>query len=266
MNNIFNKKISKKTIENLVNEYSNSEVQSEIKIKNIKKFQKAFTHKSYSLIDSDQSDSDSYCCSYSKQKDNNEVLEFLGDKVIDLIVTEFLFDTFPEKGEGFLTKLKSRIVKKESLASIGEALGFKKYLLISSHIERIGGRENPRFMEDVFESFMGSLYKDQGSDLNICKRFLLGIIEKHVDLQELIENNDNYKDILLRYFHIKKWGHPVYHCSNEGLGKPMNFTCIVKNPDDPLKNLGSGTGKTKKIAEQLCAKKCLENLNVSKNF
>lgn len=257
MNNIHNRKITKQIIQDIVFEYSGIQ----INIKNIRKFQKAFMHKSYSSVDSDQSDSDSYCCFRENLKECNEVLEFLGDKVIDLIITEFLFDKFPKKDEGFLTKLKSRIVKKESLAKIGEALGFKRFLMISSHVERISGRDNPRFMEDVFESFMGSLYKEV-DDLKVCRDFLLGVIDKHIDINYLIENNDNYKDTLLRYFHYKKWSHPLYVSESINFN---NFETTVFNPETN-EILGKGIGKNKKISEQLCAKNCLEKLKVPKNF
>lgn len=211
MNNINNKLINRGLIQNIINKYTGED--KPIYINNIKKFQRAFVHKSFCIVDSDNSDSDNYSVmKFDKTTfSDNERLEFLGDKVIDLITTEFLFDKFPDKDEGFLTKLKSRIVKKESLSHLGEKLGFKELILISSHIERISGRNNPRFLEDIFESFMGVLYKDQNSDLKICKRFLLGVYSEHIDLDNLINNNDNYKDSLLRYFHTQGWGHPVYN-------------------------------------------------------
>jgi len=141
---------------------------------------------------------------------DNERLEFLGDKVIDLVTTEYLFDKYPEKDEGFLTKLKAKLVRKESLSMLGDNLGFRKFMLISSHIERISGRNNQRFLEDIFESFVGILYKDQKSDLNICRKFVLGVYNEFIDIDDLIKNNDNYKDSLLRLFHSKAWNHPVY--------------------------------------------------------
>lgn len=210
MNNIRNKLISREKIENIINNYMDEG--SRVYINNIKKFQKAFIHKSFCIVDPDNSDSDNYSC-INLDKDfltNNERLEFLGDKVIDLITTEFLFDKFPDKDEGFLTKLKSRLVKKQSLAYLSKKLGFEDMILLSSHVERISGRNNARFSEDLFESFMGNLYKDQYSNLEICKKFLLGVYSEFIDLDDLISNNDNYKDSLLRYFHSQSLGHPVY--------------------------------------------------------
>lgn len=228
MNNINNKLITKETIENIINRYTGD---TRVSINNIKKFQKAFIHKSFcNVADSDNSDSDNYCTiNYnSTLTASNERLEFLGDKVIDLITTEFLFDSYPTKDEGFLTKLKSRLVKKESLSYLGEQLGFKELLLLSSHVERIDGRNNPRFLEDIFESFMGILYKDQKSNLNICKKFLLGVYSTHININDLINVNDNYKDSILRYFHSKGWGNPIYkNIYHIGSVQSREFTTIV---------------------------------------
>lgn len=303
MNNIYNKLITKEKIEAIINTYMPAN--KKVSINNIKKFQKAFIHKSFcNVVDSDNSDTDNYCAiDYNHVFiSSNERLEFLGDKVIDLITTEFLFDKYPNKDEGFLTKLKSRLVKKESLAYLGEKLGFKELLLVSSHIERIDGRNNLRFLEDIFESFMGTFYKDQHSNLNICKQFLLEVYNRHIDINDLINNNDNYKDILLRYFHSKGWGNPVYeHIYYIGSVQKREFTCVVlieptclgeklkhmsnKNKEileiiardqqqeeynklakSSLIILGIGKGSKRKIAEQDCSKNCLNNLDVSLNF
>lgn len=303
MNNIFNKLITKQKIEAIINTYMPENEQ--VSINNIKKFQKAFIHKSFcNVIDTDNSDSDNYCAiNYNElYVSSNERLEFLGDKVIDLITTEFLFDNYPDKDEGFLTKLKSRLVKKESLAYLGEQLGFKDLLLLSSHIERISGRNNPRFLEDIFESFMGTFYKDQHSNLNVCKHFLLEVYNRHIVIDDLINNNDNYKDSLLRYYHSKGWGNPEYkHIYYIGSVQTREFTCVIliekekisdklklieskRNEilkiidkdqkseeykeiiDNALVIIGIGKGSKRKIAEQECSKNCLNNLNISLNF
>lgn len=303
MNNICNKLITKEKIEAIINTYM--PVNQQVSINNIKKFQKAFIHKSFcNVVDSDNSDSDNYCAiDYNPVfVSSNERLEFLGDKVIDLITTEFLFDKYPDKDEGFLTKLKSRLVKKESLAYLGEKLGFKELLLLSSHVERIDGRNNSRFLEDIFESFMGTFYKDQHSNLNICKHFLLEVYNIHIDINDLINNNDNYKDSLLRYFHSKGWGNPEYkHIYYIGSVQAREFTCIVLIEPEHLGDkakllqgkrneilnviardqkveeyneinstklviLGIGKGSKRKMAEQECSKNCLNNLDISLNF
>jgi dsRNA-specific ribonuclease len=159
-------------------------------------------------------------------------------------------------------------------------LGFKNFLLISSHVERISGRDNPRFLEDTLESFIGVLYKDQKSNLNICRAFLLAVYDKHLNLDDLININDNYKDSLLRYFHSKSWGHPEY-ISEETANKEfksiinIDISLLDKNTLEKIKTcprdgqkiiLGKGQGKTKKIAQQECSKNCLLNLKISTNY
>lgn len=305
MSNVYNKLITSKDVENIINKY----LRYPISIANISLFVKAFTHTSFCVIDQDFDDTDNYCVSYNIKRQDNEKLEFLGDKVIDFITAEFLYNKYADKeDQGFLTKLKSRIVKKETLSMLGEKLGFKKFILINSHIEKIDGRNNPRFLEDIFESFMCALYKDTGN-LEVCKDFLLGVYSEFIDLDYLITNNDNYKDSLLRYFHSLSLGHPVYTCIYyTGPVNNRKFVTIVKLPKNTenikvtsnfreLKELidldfssknnldvkkfikenivselenciivGYGIGYTKKESEQDCSKNCLKRLNISFNY
>lgn len=276
MNNIKNKLLTRSKIETLINNFTR-EKGIIVKVNNVKNFQKAFVHKSFCIVDSDNSDSDNYSSIQESMgySASNERLEFLGDKVIDLITTEFLFDKFPDKNEGFLTKLKSRMVKKESLAKLAENLGFKDIILLSSHVERISGRDNPRLLEDTFESFIGTLYKDQKSDLGICKCFLLSVYEKFIDIEDLVKNNDNFKDTLLRYFHSRGWGHPEYYCESE---EPScrEFKTFVKINDKIKTDLADNilrtlktsfsSGKTKKIGQQNISRIWLDLLKVPSDF
>lgn len=296
MNNIHNKLLTKSCIENIVNNY----LDKPIKVNKINLYQKAFTHKSFFVIDNENSDSDTY--SVIKRDINcnginsyNERLEFLGDKVIDFITTEYLFDTYNNKDEGFLTKLKSKMVNKTSLAKLANKLNFQNLLLISSHIERISGRNNnERLSEDIFESFMGAFYLEQDRNINTCREFLLNVYKMYIDFDELINVNNNFKDSLLRYFQSNAWPQPVYttftitetksfisivmlekntNCLHENIkniqnkiiNKLNNFKIEVSNLD---KNyiLGYGIEKTKKKAEQECSKDCLINLDISINY
>jgi dsRNA-specific ribonuclease len=304
MNNIKNKLVTKSDIESIINRYNDHN--NKISISNLRLYQSSFIQKSFSIIETCDDDSDNFSSISLESRDigTNERLEFLGDKIIDFIITELLFDSYPDKNEGFLTKLKSRMVRKESLAKIGEHLGFREFLLINCHVERNNGRYNPRFLEDVFESFIGALYKDQKCEISIVKKFVIGVFKEFVDINELINNNDNYKDSALRYFHSKNYGHPVYLpicCSSSNGVK--DFVCVLGIPKelilDPithkllnnqkgileiLKNeseeaflkasslkaesliVGLGRGETKKISEQDCSKNALENLGISLNY
>jgi dsRNA-specific ribonuclease len=288
MNNVKNKLITKDIILGIISKYTGS-----ITIGKISTYQKAFVQKSFCVKDDGNSDSDNYSVIPEwviPEGFSNERMEFLGDKVIDLITAEFLYDKYPNEDQGFLTKIKSRLVKKESLSKLGNYLGFKELILINSNVERISGRDNPRFLEDIFESFIAALYKDQNSDLKLVSKFLIGVYTEFIDFENLINSNDNYKDSLLQYFHRMKLNHPVYTVI-PGTQIPREFTVILVLPKDAcvinekilqkqseyLKVLstdntqadiiiGLGVSTTKKQAEQLCSKDCLINLNVPLNF
>jgi ribonuclease-3 len=227
-----------------------------------------------------------------KETSSNERLEFLGDSVLNMVTAEYLFMKYPTKDEGFLTKLRTKLVRNTQLSYIGSKLGFNEWLLISTAIEKINGRENPRLIEDVFESFIASLYKDQG--FYATREFIFNCFDKYVDADFLVKNNDNYKDILLRYFQLNLWTHPVYTTiKTEGAASNKIFTtavlvktelCEVHADYEIMKKLdkqcretygvnfdgqyiiGCGSGKTKKESEQNSSKATLELLKVPKDF
>lgn len=285
MNNINNQLIDKQEIENLINRYVsiyyNSRITDEdpfklnkyifeeekriknIKINNIELIQKAFIHKSFWNTTTTNDESDAYSCLYLNKDDfgDYEKLEFRGDKVIDIITLDYITEQYPDKEVGFLTELKSNIVRKPSLASLGEKLGFKKYILFSSHIDRItninknSGRENTRFLEDIFESFIGALYIDQDLDKEVIKPFLLGVYKEHIDLEYIIKNEINYKSALLKFFHSQKFGHPKY-TDLYFIGPPTNrtFVSILLLENKTFFNEESVVSKNQEILDGLSYK------------
>ena len=220
MDNLNNKLIRRELLENIINKYidiynNKNNIggnKSNVKINNLLNIQRAFIHKSFCNTNIDTNEISEYSCIDIPKYlfGNYERIEFLGDKVIDFITAEYLFDKYPDKDQGFLTDMKSRLVRKESLSELGSKLGFKEYILISSHMDKIKGRDNSRFLEDIFESFIGILYKDQHSNIELCRRFLIGIYIEHIDFDSIIKNNINYKATILQYFHTKEYSHPVY--------------------------------------------------------
>lgn len=198
-----------------------------------------------------------------------ETLEFIGDAFIDSIVAEYLYMKFPNQKEGFLTKLKTRLTRSETFAKFAFHLKFDEYLLISQHVELIGGRKNPRIMEDVFEAFCAAVKQDLGYDL--LEQFIIHLIEKLMDFDDLINNDDNYKDKLLRYFQKNGWSHPTYTIIDQT--GPRHHTTYTIGVDDitrdsttdkivkiPGHYLGTGSAKAKKKAEQLASKVAIERL------
>jgi len=299
MNNIHNQLISAEDIALILNKHTNTATTT---VNDIGIFRKSFMHKSFTLKDDTTEEEDNSCMFELDDAlfSSNERLEFLGDAFLNLATAEYLFEKFPEKDEGFLTKLRTKLVRNTQLSYLGEKLEFNKWLLISAHVERISGRDNPRLVEDVFESFLAAVYIDQGHDT--CKRFIFSCFNTYIDLDFLANNNDNYKDILLRFFQTKNWTFPVYETifhtgdvynrqfttvvvvkkelySDNCLGKiiPTQSRMLqeTQDPDgrDNLRNLMDqhyvicqGTGKTKKISEQECSRLALIILKVSKNF
>ena len=221
------------------------------KVNDISWYQRAFVHKSYctNMDEAVQKDTfennvfeelEGYSESFQMKTplpefQSNERLEFLGDSILDAIVKEYLYDRFEISDEGFLTKLKIKLVRSERLILFGDYLEFSQFLLLSNKMENLTykgvnrGRNNKRFMEDCFEAFIGSIMKDNEScGYYIAKKFIIGLIENLVDFSELIVTNDNFKDSLLRLFQSKKIGDPKYtDLCHEGSQTNRIFTKAV---------------------------------------
>ena len=106
------------------------------------------------------------------------LLEFLGDSVLGVIVAKYLFDRFPEEHEGFLTKMRSKLVRGEMLGSLAKMLNFGEFLIISRHIEdKCDGRNAEAILEDCFEAFIGAMFLDfnETDNYNLMENFYSGI-------------------------------------------------------------------------------------------
>lgn len=282
MNNIDNILASAEAVEKLV--FDNSGVG--IKVNDITIFQKCFTHKSVTHGNITDNFYDSICSFSFNHDGNNEKLEFLGDRVIELITVDYIFRKFPQENEGFLTDLKSRIVKDKSLSNISKIIGLRTFLILNNTLEKRNARyNNDRYLEDIFESFIGALYVDQGFD--ITRTVLMIIFDRHIDIDFLSKNDQNYKSLLLKKHHLLKWPDPVYSSYKNTEG---SFTCILSIPKAAIdsmsigvvetsdlllvtvdiditenrcgdeKIVGFGIARTKKEAEQKCAQMCLNKL------
>lgn len=267
-----NKYITREYIENTLKKYGIIH-----KVNKLEEFIIATVHISYMKIDLDNLNKKRYSLSRDKEVEpilsNNikniiplqeisyERIEFLGDSIIRAILSEYFYDRYKKEDEGFLTKLRTKVEKGESLAKLCRAIGLNNYIIFSKYIEEKGGREqNTRIQEDVFEAFIGALHIDAGYDK--CKNFLVNLIEKDVDLSDLLYNEDNYKDMLLRFFHTKKWGDPKYKLVSDtgsNIENKREFTMSVSNDSGKVMGIGSGTSKKK--GEQEAAKLALEKFN-----
>tara|TARA_Y100000389_G_scaffold127698_1_gene125030 strand:- start:2188 stop:3084 length:897 start_codon:yes stop_codon:yes gene_type:complete len=197
--------------------------------------------------------------------DSYEKLEFLGDRVLELVVVNYIYTRYVDTDEGFMTKLKTRIVATNSLAQFAKHIGLDEYLIISRHVEDNGeGRTNKRILEDIFEAFIGAMFlnfgnndmKFNGYHFGICETFIQNVIEQVVDFEDLIMNDDNYKDILLRYFQHNFKITPKYiQLESNGPSHSRQFIMGVLDKDGNI--IGKGIEKSKKKAEQEASRRAL---------
>lgn len=191
---------------------------------------------------------------------DNERLEFLGDAVLELTVSEFLFEQCPNRPEGELTKLRASIVCEPSLVNFANRLFFGQYVLLGKGEELTGGRTRPALLADVFESFVGALYLDQG--LEPVREFLRRFVFPHISLDGKLQTND-YKTQLQELTQQYNLGVLEYRIVEErGPAHEREFVSEVHMGDECL---GRGTGRSKKEAEQHAAAQALEHIVIPKS-
>lgn len=185
---------------------------------------------------------------------HNERLEFLGDAILEQVVTEYLYRNYPDKSEGELTAWRAALVNAKMLEKIARRLGFNDFLLLSSGEKKEEGKARQYILANAFEAFLGALYLDQGIDS--CKNF----IEKHIikELSEIIEKG-LYKDAK-SFFQEKAQEEsgitPVYKVIKEWGPDHAKHFLIGVYLDKKL--IAQGEGFSKQEAEEQAAKKALK--------
>lgn len=191
--------------------------------------------------------------------DSYERLEFLGDAVLDLIVTEIIFTEFPDENEGFLTKLRAQLVKGDALAEYARGLNLSDLLVIGERAQGQGIEFSKSVLADVFEALIGAIYIDQG--YKDTALFVGGVIDQYVDFEGIIDTLDNHKSLLLEYAQANKLVIPTYEVVSEsGPGHDKTFEVRVLVDK---KEMGQGKGKSKKAAEQRAARAALKKFKSS---
>jgi len=224
---------------------------------NISFYQEAFIHKSYNFLEDYKEYTKPEDC-LDLQEKSYETLEFLGDSLLGCMTAEYLYKRFPGEEEGFLSNIKTRIVRGEQCCYLANKLDMSKHLIISKHIEeKCDGRNNEHILEDVLEAFIGALYLDTG-DYTIIQSFVFGLIETFLDLPEIILKDINYKDQILRYFQHNFKVYPTYHQLDK-LDGDNEFKCEILKEDEVI---CLGSGHTKKKAEQNASYNALVKFNV----
>lgn len=188
---------------------------------------------------------------------HNERLEFLGDAVLQLLISEYLYARFPDKPEGELSKLRSMMVREESLAGFSRDCQFDQYIRLGKGEEKNGGRSRETILGDLFEAFLGALLLDQGVEavrsfitVHIIPKIEKGQFERVVDyktqLQEILQAGG---DVQIRYQVLQESG-PA-HAKEFLVGVFLND-----------QKLAQGLGRSKKLAEQEAAKKAIAERKV----
>ncbi len=193
----------------------------------------------------------------SVSKESNERLEFLGDAILGSVVAEYLFKKYPYKDEGFLTEIRSRIVKRDSLNTIAQKIGLDKIIEFNENAR--GGR-TASIYGNALEAFVGAVYLDKG--YKFSRKFIIShLVKPHIDLPQLIEQNLNFKSTLIEW--AQKGGKKASFEIIEEKGKKhqKQFTSQAVVDGEAI---ASGTGFSKKKAEQSAAEQACKALGIIK--
>ena len=185
---------------------------------------------------------------------SNERLEFLGDSVLGMVVAEHLYKQFPDRPEGELTKMRADMVCETSLAAIAEKIGLGQHLLLGHGEDRLGGRSRASILADAVESVIAASFLDGG--MAAAEGFIRRFVLTNVPVKRM--QNTDYKTALQELVQQKKNQTLTYVLAGEaGPDHDKVFTVDVLLNDQ---RVGSGTGSSKKRAEQAAAQSALEAL------
>ncbi|MBK7629766.1 MAG: ribonuclease III [Ignavibacteriales bacterium] len=178
---------------------------------------------------------------------SNERLEFLGDSVLSLVVAEYLFENFPKENEGFLTKIRARLVNRFALSDAAEDIGLANFILINQNLTNTFARASKTVLSDAFEAIIGAIYLDHG--LEISRKFIHKVLILPIVREGDYLVDENYKSQLLEYAQANKIEAPNYIViKEEGPQHDRIFTVKVSVGEDYF---GIGTGKNKKLPNKM---------------
>ena len=198
----------------------------------------AFTHSSFS-------------------KTNNERLEFLGDSVLNLVITKYLFENYPELDEGKMSRVRSNLVNQETLSSLSKNLGLEKNIKLSAGEEKTNGREKKSILSNTFEALIGAIYLD--SNLDVVLDYIKTVYGELLTNVNLIKNNKDPKSVLQEYCQGKFLPLPHYNTTEiKDKSNTFETVCSING----IKDYGYGKGTTKKNSHQSAAEMMLEQLKV----
>ena len=185
----------------------------------------------------------------SHAREHNERLEFLGDAVLQLLISEYLYNKFPDKPEGQLTKMRARLVRKETLSEIATKLHLRKWMQLGQG-QRTGQLSNA-ILADAVEAIIGAFYLHQG--MQLTWRFIEQIYAEHLEQLSTSDNFSDAKSQLQEYQQARASPLPQYQLK-QSTKQGFCMTCKVGQRQT------EGEGKTKRDAEQQAARAMLDKL------
>lgn len=213
-------------------------------VRDLSLYRRALTHRSVLRTRSQQS------------LRSNERLEFLGDAFLDLVISDALYERFPEKNEGELTRLRARLVSEGPLARFARRLDLGPHLQLSKNAERDNARENASILADAFEAIVGAVYLDLGHEA--AREFVRTHAVAPFDLSKVAARDENYKSQLLERMQAVGRPQPTYHVvSEKGPSHDKTFTVEVRVGESAYER---GTAGNKQEAEQRAARDTLARL------
>lgn len=189
---------------------------------------------------------------------SNERLEYLGDAVVGFLVAEHLYATYPDRDEGFLTRLRAKLVNGRALAERAREIDLAAFMLVSDSLSN-EQRDSNSILADAFEAIIGALYLDQG--METTRAFVERTVLSHMDLDQLARVKDNFKSMLLETVQARSQMQPEYAVISEsGPSHDKRFVVAVLINGEEY---GRGEGRSKKGAEQRAASQALTRLSAS---
>lgn len=250
-----------------------------IQYRNLNIYRTAFVHRSYVLMKNTDFATGNQRCPpgcLPLQEMSYDRLEFVGDAILGMIVGRYLYERYPSESEGFLSKLRVKLVNGHTLGTLADKLGLGRYLILSRQIEN---RDTIKILEDVLEAFIGAIFMDfnteadqpimpenlralpliSGAGYYAAEHFIVTVLERHIDFADLIKAKTNYKDTLVT--HARNI-YSFYEISVDTLPSGVkNYKICVKDRSGRV--LGIGEGPSKKQGENAAAKAALEYLGIS---
>ncbi|HNX64085.1 MAG TPA: ribonuclease III [Oscillospiraceae bacterium] len=208
--------------------------------KNKKLLQEALSHSSYANEN-------------KKNLNSNERLEFLGDSVLSIVVSQHIFEHFKHLPEGELTKIRASLVCEKALFVFAQQIDLGEYILLGKGEEHTGGRERPSILADAFEAVIAAIFLDGG--LEAARKHILSFIPKDIDIKKSIAFND-YKTMLQEI--IQQNPEEKIEYVTKGQSGPDHDKAFVVQVCLNSNVIGNGMGRSKKAAEQMAAKEALE--------